>query len=383
MHVAFLTPEYPHDLTGPSGGLGTSIKNLAISLERKGVRVSVIIYGQNSDRKFEEEGISFYFLKQRRYKIGGWYFYRKHIHKFVNNLIENAKIDVVEATEWTGITAFMKFDCPLVIRLNGSDAYFCALEGRKQKSKNRFFEKKALKATDYLISVSQFTADKTNEVFGISRKFEIIPNSIEASKFVPSDRQTIPGRILYFGTIIRKKGVLELAKIFNEVILQRPESELWLIGNDVNDIFEGESTIKLFKKQLSKQASKKITYLGPVKYDEVKRYIEESAVVVLPSFAEALPMTWIEAMALEKALVTSDIGWAGEVMVDGETGYTVSPKEHHKYAERIINLLDDDQLRENMGNSARKRVMEKFATEQVVKKNIDFYQSVIEKSSLS
>ena len=82
--------------------------------------------------------------------------------------------------------------------------------------------------------------------------------------------------------------------------------------------------------------------------------------MVLPSFAEALPMTWIEAMALEKAIVTSDIGWAKEVMIDGETGFTVDPWDHNTYAERIIELLDDEELGRIMGSSARKRILDKF-----------------------
>ena len=382
MHIAYLTPEYPHNLTGTSGGLGTSIKNLAVTLNEKGISVSIIIYSQDNDEEFEEDGISFYFVKHRKYKTGGWYFYRKYIQKFVNNLVEEKKIDAIEATDWTGITAFMKFNCPLVIRLNGSDAYFCELEGRQQKRKNRIFEKKALETADYLISVSHFTAAKTNEIFGISRVFEIIPNSIEARSFTPSNVQVLQGRILYFGTIIRKKGVLELAEIFNQVNNERQESELVLIGKDVKDIFEGQSTTELFKERLSKQAMKKTTFLGPVEYEAVKKYIEESAVVVLPSFAEALPMTWIEAMALEKALVTSNIGWAKEVMVDGETGFMVDPKDHQIYAEKIIKLLDDEKLCRKMGSAARRRVMEKFASEKVVQKNIEFYNSVIEKSSV-
>ncbi|TRO63900.1 glycosyltransferase family 4 protein [Christiangramia sabulilitoris] len=380
MHIAFLTPEYPHQLTGSSGGLGTSIKNLASSLCEKGVEVSVILYGQESEMEFEDAGISFYFLRQKRYKIGGWFFYRKYIKKSINNLIRKKNIDVIEAPDWTGITALIDFKCSLVIRLHGTDAYFCELEGRQQKWKNRIFEKKALEAADFLISVSRFTAEKTNEIFGINREYEIIPNSIETRSFVPSDVEIVPGRILYFGTIIRKKGVLELAEIFNKVIIQRPESDLVLIGNDVIDNFDNRSTFELFKNRLSKQAEEKMNYLGKVEYDKIKAYIQESAVVVLPSFAEALPMTWIEAMALEKALVTSDIGWAEEVMVDGETGFTVDPKNYDAYADRIIKLLDDGELRRKMGSSARKRVIENFAAEKVVEKNIEFYKLVIEKS---
>jgi hypothetical protein len=54
--------------------------------------------------------------------------------------------------------------CPVVIRLNGSDTYFCDLDKRPVKWSNKFHEKRALQKADALLSVSQFTADKTNEV---------------------------------------------------------------------------------------------------------------------------------------------------------------------------------------------------------------------------
>jgi hypothetical protein len=54
-----------------------------------------------------------------------------------------------------------------VIRLNGSDTYFCNLDYRMVKWKNKFHEKRALQKADALLSVSKFTADKTNEIFNI------------------------------------------------------------------------------------------------------------------------------------------------------------------------------------------------------------------------
>ncbi|MCM4154686.1 glycosyltransferase family 4 protein [Gramella sp. AN32] len=380
MHISFLTPEYPHSLSGPSGGLGTSIKNLAETLVNKNVEVSVVIYGQSQAAEFDENGIHFYFLKNQRYAIGGWYFHRRYIQKFLNQIIKQKDIDLIEATDWIGITAFIKLNCPLVIRLNGSDAYFCKLEGRPQKFKNRLFEKIALKKADSLVSVSRFTAEKTSSVFGINRKYEIIPNSIELRSFSVSNRNEKTNSILYFGTIIRKKGVLELAYIFNEVIKHKPEAELIMVGKDVKDVREHESTIELFKRILSSEALKRFSYQGAVAYEKITEYIEKASVVVLPSLAEALPMTWLEAMAMEKALVTSNIGWAKEVMVNGETGYMVNPIKHLEYADRIIQLIEDPELRSVFGKNARQKVLEEFNADVVANRNIVFYKSVLKLS---
>lgn len=377
MHIAFLTPEFPHSLTNSSGGLGTSIKNLANSLIAEGVEVSVFIYGQKHNMQLNENGIHFHFIKQKSYKLGGFYLYRKHLQHYINNAVEKSNVDLLEAPDWTGITAFMKMNCPLVIRLNGSDGYFCYLEERKQKFKNYFFERKALKNADAIVSVSDFTARVTKDIFNINKDIPVIYNSLDTNKFQPLDIPVIKNQLLYFGTIIRKKGVLELAHIFNEVINQKPESSLILIGKDVVDIFEGESTLKLLIKILSPKARLRLKHISEVSYENIGQYIGVSEVVLLPSFAEALPMTWLEAMAMEKAMVTSNIGWANEVMCNMRTGYTENPKNHKAFAAKIINLLDDVTLASSFAKEARIKVLSTFATDIISKKNIKFYEKLL------
>ena len=381
MHIGFLTPEYPHPKSTPSGGIGTSIKNLASSLGAENIKVSVFVYGQKTSLRFKENNIDFHFIEQIKYKFFGWYLYRKYLQAYLNSAITKNKIDLIEAPDWTGISAFMKFPCPLIIRMNGSDAYFCALESRRQKFKNRFFENSALKSANALVSVSRFTAEKTREIFKLKDDIEVIPNSIEANKFSGTEKVAIRNRILYFGTIIRKKGVLELAEIFNEVIYRNSEAELFLIGKDVVDIFEDKSTLELFQERLNIEAANKVKYFPEVSYSEIKEQIARAAVIVLPSFAEALPMTWLEAMAMEKPLVTSNIGWAKEVMLNGVTGFTEDPKDHKAYAEKILYLLSNPREAAEMGKAARDRVKKKFSTEVVAAQNIRFYNSVLKPDS--
>ncbi|WP_339653579.1 glycosyltransferase family 4 protein, partial [uncultured Salegentibacter sp.] len=298
MHIAFLTPEYPHTACNASGGLGTSIKNLAYSLVKNDVEVSLVIYDQKSDRNFEEDGIRFYLMQQKKYKLGGWYFYRKYLQNFLNELSKEQHVDIIEAADWTGITAFMQLNVPLIIRLHGSDTYFCALEQREQKWKNRWFEEKALKNADHLISVSAFTGNKTVSLFNLRKDFFVIPNGIDIEEFDPFGENAQPNQLFYFGSLIRKKGILELPEIFNIIISKKPDAQLIVAGRDVIDIKENESTLKLFKSRLQKRARHNFAYLGEIPYQKIKNVLSNSAVVVLPSFAEALPMTWIEAMAM-------------------------------------------------------------------------------------
>lgn len=377
MNIAFLTSEYPHPTLSKSGGLGTSIKNLAKGLVAHGIQVTVFIIGQQKDADFKVEEVQIVSIAKQKRLAFNWYLERKRWQKIIQKYINNDNIQLIEAPDWTGISAFMKLSVPLIIRLHGSDGYFCHLDGRKQKWKHRFLERSALKSADAIVSVSIFTGKLTKEIFQLNRSIATIPNGINTDDFKPLDLDINLGQLLYFGSLIRKKGVLELAKTFNKVVEKVPKSRLLLIGRDVIDIFEKTSTLVLFEALLSAEAKKRVTYLKEVPYEEVQNYIAKSQVVVLPSFAEAFPMTWLETLAMEKALVSSNIGWANELMVDGVTGYTVNPKDHELYAEKIIELLNDMNKCLKFGSAGRQHVIAHFSTPVIVQQNIAFYKEII------
>lgn len=379
MKIAFLTPEFPHARTGVSGGIGTSISNLASGLVNAGHEVSVLIYGQSKDDSFVDCGITFYQIKNIKIKGLSWYFTRKKIQKLLNGLHRENKIELAEAPDWAGISAFIDADCPLVVRLHGSDTYFCHLDARPVKWTTRFLERRALQKADALLSVSRFTADLTAELFGLNRSFTVIPNGIDMTKFEPSDF-TDSNDILYFGTIIRKKGLLELPHIFNALFKINTAARLVLVGRDVSDAKTGNpSTWEMMKPLFSQDAFKNVTYFGPVDYDKVRDHIKNASVCVFPTFAEALPVSWIEAMAMKKAVVASNIGWAGEVIEDGKSGLLEHPENHGAFAAKIAVLLADANLRQSLGAEARQRVASHFDKNIVTKQTIDFYNTLLRK----
>jgi glycosyltransferase involved in cell wall biosynthesis len=186
MKIAFLTPEYPHDLTGKSGGIGTSIKNLAQAITEEGHEVMILVYGQRKDEVFFDENIKVIQIQNVKFKGLSWCLTRKKIQGIIDRLSNEDNLDIVEAPDWTGITSFITpKKCPVIIKLHGSDTYFCHLDGRTVKWINRFHEKRALITADAHISVSEFTAKTTNQVFDLNINFKVIPNSINIEVFNP------------------------------------------------------------------------------------------------------------------------------------------------------------------------------------------------------
>lgn len=380
MKIAFLTPEFPHPKMGSSGGIGTSILNLSKGLTLIGHQVFVLVYGQKEDEIFVENNITYHRIKNIKLKGFSRLLTQKKIERLINNLVENHQLDIVEAPDWTGITSNIKPKCPVVIRLNGSDTYFCHLDKRPVKFLNKFHEKRALQNADALLSVSQYTAEVTKQLFSLNKNFEIIPNSIDIDKFSKDNSLAVQeNTILYFGTLIRKKGSLELPLIFNEVYKHNKQAKLILIGRDTSDILtKNVSTWKLMQPLFDIEAIKNVSYLGIVSYDKIKEYISTSTVCVFPTFAEALPVSWIEAMAMQNAIVASDIGWAAEIIEDSVEGFLVHPKNHNLFADRILELLDNQKLRHQFGVEARKKVVQKFSIEVVAKQSADFYKKILQ-----
>lgn len=379
MHIAYLTPEYPHPRLTNSGGLGTSIKNLVDALVKQGHSITLFIYGQTENVMFEEDKVQYHLIKKETYRFGGFYYYRKRIAAYINS--HSSTIDVIEAPDWTGITAFMRFKIPLVIRIHGTDAYFCKLDQRKQKFKNFFFEKLAFARAKGYIAPSHFAGEETAKIFGLDRdKLTIIPHGVEVEHFKNSAPLIYEEKVmLYVGTLIRKKGVLQLAQIFNKVVEQEPDATLILIGADASDIKTGQSsTYELMQELFTSKAKNRVAYLGKVPYQDIPSHICNAHVCVFPSFAETFGMVTVESMALQKAVVNTNIGWAKDLIDSGKNGFLIHPEEIQEYSNTILKLFSNPSLCHEIAQRAKEKVTSNFDIKNIVLENILHYKSYLD-----
>ena len=379
MHISFLTSEYPHPNTNNGGGIATSIKNLAVALSDHVEAVTVFVVSCKDDIVFYDNKVRIVCLKAQKYKVGGWYFHRKYIEKRLNNHIEIDKIDIIEAADWTGLTAFMKLKCPVVIKIHGSDTYFCHLEKRPQKWKNRWYESLAFENADAVIGVSKFALEVTNKLFKIKANIPqtVIYNGIDISQFKPANDVTEP-IVLYFGTLIRKKGCLELPLIFNEVVRKIPNAKLVLAGHDSVDIYTGsKSTWSLMQPLFSNEALKQTEYVGKLPYTEMQELISKAAVCVFPSYAETFGLVNIESMAMEKTIICADMPWVREIVDHNINGYYEETNNINSFSNLICNVLSCIHSNNNIGKAAREKVLNKFNIVEVANQNLMFYQTII------
>jgi glycosyltransferase involved in cell wall biosynthesis len=133
----------------------------------------------------------------------------------------------------------------------------------------------------------------------------------------------------------------------------------------------------LVKNAFNKEDLTDVTYLGKIPYLEVQAYIQKANVCVFPTYAETLGMVTIESMAMQKAVVNSNIGWAQELMEDGKSGFLVHPAAHQVFADKIVHVLNDASFTAKMGVHARNYVESHFDITNKVEENIKYYQHLI------
>lgn len=115
-----------------------------------------------------------------------------------------------------------------------------------------------------------------------------------------------------------------------------------------------------------------VEWLGHV--DNIEEVIAEADIVVLPSHGgEGVPKILLEAAAMGKPLVATNVSGCRDVIEPGVNGFLVPPKEFETLADAIETLLDDGTLRQKMGRIGREKVIQEFNVKDVVNKTIDVY----------
>ncbi|MBK5100501.1 MAG: glycosyltransferase family 4 protein [Desulfobacteraceae bacterium] len=121
----------------------------------------------------------------------------------------------------------------------------------------------------------------------------------------------------------------------------------------------------------------RITFTG--RENRVNQILSESDLFVLPSLSEAFPRSLLEAMAVGKPVIVTDVGGCSEAVVNEESGYIVPPKESELLAEKIFMMLANKELRHNTGRASAVRARSLFDIKETVKQTEKVFTETIVK----
>jgi glycosyltransferase involved in cell wall biosynthesis len=156
----------------------------------------------------------------------------------------------------------------------------------------------------------------------------------------------------FLGRLTRQKNPLFLTRIFQA--LQPDCPRIAVIGG-------GELQQRLQQDLADAGLLDRVSLLGECSRTRALELLAQCRVLVLPSLWEGHPIALIEAAQLAIPAVASDIQGSNEVIDSAVTGFLVSPHEPQAYAQRLRQLLDDDELRATMGRTARALAQQRYS----------------------
>ncbi len=167
------------------------------------------------------------------------------------------------------------------------------------------------------------------------------------------------------GNLFEVKGQIYLLRACKGLVAAIPNFVLLVAG-------EGDQLGTL------EQEARDLGIAGNVKFlgfrEDVPRLLQAIDVFVLPSLSEGLPLSVLEALALQKPVVATNVGGIPEVVEDSVTGFLGPPRNPEALMDKIVLLLRHPELAADLGRAGRKRVQEAFSLEQMIRE----YQSLYE-----
>jgi len=357
------------------GGTETVVRNLSISLNRKGVHTDVMTF--NMDRRWcprwqgrteRIDGITVFRIPALNWLPAG---HSNRITLGINlvpsrftNILKH--YDIIHFHEFD--FSFPLFSClvrkPKIIHCHGVDTQFL---------RRYYLSKMLLKhLANLYISISrQMTEDLLT--LGIDRsKIVYLPNGVDTNLFAPQGQKE-RNLLLFVGRIDDNKGLHVLVKSLRYL---EKSVRLAIIGPASWNRKYYLDVLGLIEKE-NQKGKHEIVYLGAMDQADIIKWYQKASLFVLPSFMEAFPVTTLEALSCETPVIASSVGGIPEVVKDHENGILTPPNDPVALAHAIQYLLENEELMSRFGREGRKRVIKYYSLEASVRKLKGIYEQLI------
>lgn len=225
----------------------------------------------------------------------------------------------------------------------------------------------AFETVDLVICLSE--SWKT-EIQTISPKaaIQVLPNAVRIPRaYIRHSNAHV--NLSFLGLIGQRKGVFDLLIVLKKLLEHGIKVKLNIAGNgDVHGLFKQAQRLGILDH---------ISYLGWLNDAQKHSLLQKTDIFVLPSYAEGVPMSILEAMSYSLPIVTTSVGGIPELVTDGETGLLVAPGDLQALYEALAYLIKNPSRRSAFGRKALIHVREKYNLEHKVKELATIYEDVM------
>ena len=188
----------------------------------------------------------------------------------------------------------------------------------------------------------------------------------ESSKFI----------FLFVGRILVYKGIGEYIEAVRKIQKVTGNAQFWVVG-ELDENKSASFSKDEFQRALEDHT---IRYFGTVK--DIRPYISQADVFVLPSYREGMPRAVLEAMAMGKPIITTKVAGCRETVVEGENGFLIPHKDAISLAEALLKMyhLEKKEL-DKMGEKSRQLVLNKFDEQLIINRYLKLIQTILDPNS--
>ncbi len=367
VHVA--TNFYPH-----IGGIENFCYGLSKKLAERGYDVEIITSRLDKNWPSIEEKEGFKII--RCPSLGN--LLNVNPLTFIINKLIKAKPDVIHTHSHMYFTSnqvalLKRFNnVPNLLHLHGNIDYSLPKNDFKTylffQIKNKIYDrtlgKWTVQGADKIASVSKIDMKNAIRLWNLdSDKVCWVPNAIDINSF-KGNKSNDNLNVVFIGRLEPWKGVhtfIEAARM------------LLKVRDDVTFTLVGDGSLRNYVENISND---RIKVLGQVPYNQIPNILSNASVLVLPSYMEGLPTVILEALASEVPVVASNIGGIPEIVIDNETGFLFPTGNTKIFANRIMNLLDDENARNKMGRNGLDLVKKFYTWDKVVTRTEKIYSDL-------
>jgi len=249
----------------------------------------------------------------------------------------------------------------IVIHFHGGD--FQTFFYQKSDTKEQYRIKKTLNKADIFIVLSPEWRDIFIPLVGAD-KITILRNAVQIPEIPKNDYSS--HEMLFLGRLGPDKGVGELLNVMPRLKVQFPNTHLYLGGAWIDSCLEKKAT----------GMTDYITYLGWIDKETQTKYMQKCSIFVLPSYFEGQPNSLIEAMAYGMTAVATNVGGIPQIIIDKLTGCLITPRNEEILYEALEMLLNNEDLRRQYGEAARKHIESNFNINNMVDELCKIYTSL-------
>jgi len=258
--------------------------------------------------------------------------------------------------------------CPFVIHLHGGRyREFFRGRGPVGKAIIRWFFGHA---KFVLVLSGQWRTFALEELRVRADRLAVLPNAVPTAGVTAIHRSSHPKRVqlLFLGRLVFKKGVYDLLDALDRLPSNLPPWHLWLAGD--GELHEMSLRLRRHKYR------DRISLLGWCDPSDVPELLMRSHIVVLPSYAEGMPLSVLEGFAYGKTVVATPVGGLKDILVDGVNALVVPVGAPDALARTLAEAINDDSLREKLRVSALETWRRDHNIIQYVDQLFDVYNKV-------